>query len=457
MSVSPARKAAYEVLQRVERGRDFASDVLRAPDFSSLSEPDQSLATELVLGVLRRRAELDAWITRLSSRELDYFDPAIVTILRLGVYQIRRLDRIPKSAAVNEAVEMAKAARKRSAAGLVNAALRKCEPRRSGDGAAGDDGESLNLALPSWLAKRWRQRFGVEVERELARWSLETPGTAVRLADASDDLEAIRRELAAENVETEPSAYSFRTLVITSGTVKRTELWRKGRVLIQDEASQLVGSLVRPEAHQRVLDLCSAPGMKTSQVAADLKSGLLICCDISGRRLHSMGAVVSHPIPQTVGWYRVQLDASRPLPFVCRFDRMLLDVPCSGTGTLARNPEIKWRLRPEDIARLSELQKRMLRNALPLLVPGGRLVYATCSLEREENEDVVAHALAGTSGFGRLARTELIHEWPTLAPLFDDEGYFRTRPDLHGTDGFFAAVISRLGTSGRVNPPLRLD
>jgi len=416
---------------------------LRAPEVSSLSEPDQNLTTELVLGVLRRRAELDAWIRRLSGKELDYFDSEIVTILRLGVYQVRQLDRVPKSAAVNEAVETAKAARKRSAAGLVNAVLRKCDPPPRMFAPATADTESLRLALPAWLVERWRQRFGAEVETALARQSLEAPRIAVRLADASGDLEAIRRELAAENVGTEASAYSPHALVITSGTVTRTRIWRAGRLVIQDEASQLVGSLVAPEAHQRVLDLCCAPGMKTSQVAADLKDGLLIASDISARRLSSMGAMVRHSIPATVGWFRVRLDASLPLPFACRFDRILLDAPCSGTGTLARNPEIKWRLNPKDIARLSELQVRMLRGALPTLAPGGRLVYATCSLEREESEGVVESALAEASGFRRLTRAELVREWPTFEPLFDNEGYFRTRPDLHGTDGFFAAVISR--------------
>jgi 16S rRNA (cytosine967-C5)-methyltransferase len=443
MPVSPARQTAYEILRRVECGRDFAADLLRAPAVSWLSETDQGLVTELVLGVLRRRAELDAWIARLSGRELDYFDPEIVTILRLGVYQIRQLDRVPKSAAVNEAVEMAKAARKGSAAGLVNAVLRKCDPPLRVAARATVDPQSVRLALPLWLSGRWKQRFGVEAEDGLARRSLETPRTAVRLVNARDDVDAVRHELAREGVEAEPSAYSPSALVISGGAVTRTNLWKAGRVVIQDEASQLVASLVRTEAHQRVLDLCAAPGMKTSAVAADLNEGLLITGDISARRLRSMEAVVKRLIPEAVCWCRVQLDASRPLPFASWFDRILLDAPCSGTGTLARNPEIKWCLKPGDIMRLSELQARMLRGALPLLAVGGRLVYATCSLEREENEEVVECALAGANGFRRLPRAELIREWPRLASLFDNDGYFRTRPDLHSTDGFFAAVISR--------------
>jgi 16S rRNA (cytosine967-C5)-methyltransferase len=443
MPVSPARRTAYETLQRVERGHDFAADLLRAPKVSLLSEPDQSLATELVLGVLRRRAELDACIARLSGKSLHYFDPEIITILRLAVYQIRCLDRIPKSAAVNEAVEMAKAARKRSASGLVNAILRKCEPPQQSPSDADSDPETLRLALPSWLGERWTRRFGLETASALASWSLEEPRTTVRLTDAADEPEAIRRELAAEGVEAEPSLYSSRALVVVRGTVTRTKLWRERRLVIQDEASQLVGSLLRPEGGHRVLDLCAAPGMKTSQFAADLREGLLIACDRSARRLYAMAKVVEHLIPGTVRWYRVQLDASRPLPFAMRFDRILLDAPCSGTGTLARNPEIKWRLKREDIIRLSDLQVRMLPGALPMLIPGGRLIYATCSLEREENEEVVERALSEASGFRRLTRDELIAEWPKLASLFDNDGYFRTRPDLHRVDGFFAAVILR--------------
>lgn len=439
MPVSPARQAAYEILHRVERGHDFAADLLRSRKVSLLTEPDQSLTTELVFGVLRRRAELDACIERFSGRNLEYFDPEIVTILRLGVYQIRRLDRIPKSAAVNEAVEMSKAAQRRSAAGLVNAVLRKCEPPARS--AADVDRESLRLALPMWLADRWRQRFGADAENALARWSLQTPQVAVRMVAANDDHEALRGELTADGVEAQPSRYSSQAMVILRGAVIRTKPWQARQLVIQDEASQLVGSLVKPESRQRILDLCAAPGMKTLQIAADLTTGLLIACDRSARRLRSMSAAVGDLMPGAVRWCRVQLDASRPLPFGTRFDRVLLDAPCSGTGTLARNPEIKWRLNSEEIVRLAELQTRMLLGALPMLVRGGRLVYATCSLEGEENEDVVQRALTEASGFRRLTRDELITEWPTLAPLFDDEGYFRTRPDLHGTDGFFAAVI----------------
>jgi 16S rRNA (cytosine967-C5)-methyltransferase len=441
MPVSRARRVAYQVLRRVESERGFAADLLRAPAVSALAEADRNLATELTLGTLRRRAELDGWIERLSGKPLSYFDPEVITILRLGVYQIRLLDRVPKPTAVNDAVEMTKAARKSSAAGLVNAVLRKCEPGKRGAETVPDEG-ALRLALPPWLGERWTRRFGTEPALALARWSLQTPPTVVRAVGgaAADEL---RQELAAEGIPSSPARYAADALVIGHGNVTRSKAWRERRCVIQEEASQLVSALVRPEPGQRVLDLCAAPGMKTLQMAAELKRGLLISCDSSGRRLRSMTAVVEGLLPATVHWHRTQLDASVPLPFATRFDRILLDSPCSGTGTLARNPEIKWRLRMEDLARLSGIQARMLALGLEALAPGGRLVYATCSLEPEENEEVVERVLATKAGFRWLGCSELVEERAALAPLIDEAGYFRTRPDLHGMDGFCAAVILR--------------
>lgn len=440
MPVSPARSVAYRVLRQVESGRRFAADLLRAPAVSALSAADRNLVQELVLGTLRRRAELDQWIERLSGQPLAYFDPEVVAILRLGIYQVRWLERIPKSAAVNEAVEMTKAFRKRSAAGLVNAVLRKCEPAKRERAGCPVDGEALRAAIPAWLAERWARRFGAEAEAALARWSLEPPRAVVRVAGEAS-LKEVAQALAQEGIPTKPALYASRALVVEHGTITQSKLWRARQLAIQDEASQLVGSLLRPKPGQQVLDLCAAPGMKTAQLAADLGCGLLIASDRSARRLRSMRALVEGLIPPGVRWHRVELDATRSLPFSVRFDRILLDAPCSGTGTLARNPEIKWRLGPEDITRLAEMQAKMLAAALDALAPSGRLVYASCSLEPEENEEVVERVLAGKRGFRCFSQAELLRERPSLAPLFDEQGYFRTRPDLHEADGFFAAVI----------------
>ena len=440
MPVSPARRIAYQVLRRVDSSDAFAADLLRTAA-APLSEADCRLATELVLGVLRRRAELDSAIERLSGRALGYFEPEVLAVLRLGVYQIRHLSRIPKSAAVNEAVEMAKAARKGSAAGLVNAVLRKAEPA----GAAGGlDAEAVDLALPAWLRERWAARYGRDAARALASWSLQPPPVVVRVAGGRD-VEEVRAVLAAEGISARPCAFAARGLMMERGDVQHSSLLAERVIVLQEEASQVAGGLAAPGPGQRVLDLCAAPGMKTAQLAGDLTTGLLVSCDRSARRLRAMPQVLAGQMPAAVSWHRVQLDAAQSLPFAVPFDRVLLDAPCSGTGTLARNPEIKWRLNPGDLERLAAAQVRMLEYALGALAPGGRLVNATCSLEPEENEWVVEKALEGRSAFRRLGRAELAARWPRLAPLFDAEGCFRTRPDLNGTDGFFAAIVERTG------------
>jgi 16S rRNA (cytosine967-C5)-methyltransferase len=216
--------------------------------------------------------------------------------------------------------------------------------------------------------------------------------------------------------------------------------------VIQDEASQLVAELVSPEPGQRVLDLCAAPGMKAGQLAQALGAGTLVACDRSAARLRTLARLLPRCVPEAVRLSMVRLDAAEPLPFGEKFDRILLDAPCSGTGTLARNPEIKWRLSLQDITRLAVLQATMLRNALPTLAAGGQLVYATCSLEPEENEGVVEKVLKEQTAFRAHSSDELAVKHPNLIPLFNSQGYFRTRPHQHPMDGFSAVVIVRKGS-----------
>jgi 16S rRNA (cytosine967-C5)-methyltransferase len=447
MPISAARKVAFQVLRRVESGRAFAVDLLARPQVSALREVDRKLATELVMGALRWRGELDFEIQRLSRKPLEYFDPEILTILRLGVYQIRFLERIPKSAVVNEAVELAKAVGKRSAAGLVNAVLRKCEPptrrRTVREREEPDAGvlASVRRSFPPWLLERWERNFGTKAANALTWASNTVPHATIRVCDC--DREEVKAQLAAEGISAEPGRYSSQSLTVRSGNVQSSRLLGEGRVVIQDEASQLVAALVAPKRGDRVLDLCAAPGIKTRQLADALGQGTLVACDLSVPRLRTMARLVPGRIPAAVSLDVVRLDARRGLPFGCVFDRVLLDAPCSGTGTLARNPEIKWRTQPSDLLRLAAAQETMLRNVLAVLTPGGRLVYATCSLEPEENEQVVGTVLGEAEEFRLLTTAELVAEFPALAPLFDSHGYFRTRADLHAMDGFFAAVIVR--------------
>ena len=456
MPISPARRTAYEILWRVENGREFAVNLLQRPEVSALKEADRRLATEIIMGALRWRGELDFQIERLSGKSVRGLDSEVLAILRLSVYQIRFLERVPKRAVVNDAVELTKSARKRSAAGFVNAVLRKCEApnhrvlQNRIEDLSAENRASVRRAYPEWLLTRWKTitatttETGEEGALRLAYASLATPPTTLRVSDPAASLDDVRRELEKEGVATSCCEYAeARGLKVESGQVQNTRAYREGRLVIQDEASQLVAEFVSPEAGQRILDLCAAPGMKAAQLAQMLGTGALIACDRSAERLRTLKKLLPRWVPEGVRLSMVRLDAARELPLAKKFDRILLDAPCSGTGTLARNPEIKWRLRPEDITRLAEMQATMLRNALPLLARDGQLVYATCSLEPEENEGVVEKALSESPGFRVLTACELTLRHPRLIPLFDSRGYFWTRPDQHSMDGFNAAVIVR--------------
>ncbi|MBI1941414.1 MAG: 16S rRNA (cytosine(967)-C(5))-methyltransferase RsmB [Acidobacteria bacterium] len=349
MPISPARQSAYRILRRVDSGRAYAVDLLHSAQVSGLREADRRLATEIVMGVLRWRGELDFRLAQLSGKPMKYFDPEVRTILRMGIYQIWFLERVPKSAAVNESVELVKAAGKRSAAGLVNAVLRKCQPaaRRARLLEANTEYiESAMRSLPDWLRERWAGHFGIEALRSLAVAGVSVPPTTLRVAGANRD--KVEEELRHHGIQSSRGLFSAQALIVRSGNVLDAAALREGRAVIQDEASQLVAALLAPKAGERVLDLCAAPGIKTGQLAEALGRGSLVACDVSAKRLRSMTELSRMSISPGARLDLVRLDAARQLPFGRKFDRILLDAPCSGTGTLARNPEIKWRLRPGD-------------------------------------------------------------------------------------------------------------
>lgn len=380
MAVSPARLVAYEVLRAADNG-GYASDLLAARS-RGLDSRDAGLAAEIVFGALRFQAQLDFLIRHYSGRPAERLDPEVRIALRMAVYQMRWLERVPAHAAVGQSVDLIKRARKRSAAGFANAVLRKVtrDPVEWPDRAT-------DLSHPAWMLERWECQHGSETAAAIARANLAAPEHYIRVPAGATPPEG------AEPAGV-PGCYRL-------GTAD------PGRYRLQDIGSQSIVPLLRLEPGQRFLDLCAAPGNKTSQA---LEAGVrAVACDIHPHRIAMLKGLAADLLV---------LDGSRPLPFGRRFDRILLDAPCSGTGTLARNPEIKWRLREADIAALHNLQVELLAQARSVLAPGGLLVYSTCSLEREENQDVVATVPAS------LVR-EVVSRLPGRDP----------------GDGFFAAVI----------------
>jgi 16S rRNA (cytosine967-C5)-methyltransferase len=329
VTLSPPRAVAFDILQKVGKG-GYASDLLleRTP---ALDQRDAALTHEIVFGVLRYRAQLDHLIHHYAGRT-PKLDPEVRTALRMGIYQLRYLDRVPPHAAVSESVQLVKRARKTSAAAFVNAILRQVDrdplswPTRE-----------IELSCPEWLLARWERRYGAETAAAIARAALIEPEKYVRITTTGE-----RR---------------------------------------QDIGAQTIVPLLDLHPGLRLLDLCAAPGNKTAQAVE--AGARVIAADLHFQRLAPLKSLTPD---------LVVLDGTRPLPFTPAraFDRILIDAPCSGTGTLARNPEIKWRLTPADLEDLPRRQSALLANALALLVHGGILVYATCSLEPEENEAVTA-------------------------------------------------------------------
>jgi len=418
--------AAFEILRRVADGA-YASVLLAAKE-DELTTRDRALCHELVLGVLRWQLWLDRLIQHYTKRDVGQLDLSVRLILRLGLYQLRFLTRVPASAAVNESVNLVRFARLRSADTFVNAVLRRATREPEVDPAANipDPLERLAVASshPRWLIERWVNAFGAPEAEAFAHANNEPAPVAFRVvhsrASESEVCQRLR-DAGASLVASEIVNGAWR---VSGGAAVLAQLARGGEIYLQDEASQLVAAVVGAQPQERILDLCAAPGSKAT-LMADLTrdSAVIVAGDIHQHRLRTV--VSSADLQRFTGIHCVTLDGLQPLPFPeGTFDRVLLDAPCSGTGTLRRNPEIRWRISPADIADLARRQTQLLFNAAQVLKPGGRLVYSTCSVEPDENEAVVQTFLDNNERF-------------TLSDSV------RTWTHREGTDGFFVSTFGR--------------
>jgi 16S rRNA (cytosine967-C5)-methyltransferase len=432
--------AAFNILLRVERESAYAVELLHGFLLDELSPVDRNLATEIVVGVLRWRSVLDETIAHLSFTPFRKLDFEVLTALRMGVYQKQFLTKVPAHAAVNETVELVKQAKKVSAAGLANAVMRKVksaayDPRASN--LTGAEYLSSALAHPKWLVERWMKELGDINAKLVCEYDQRIPATVLRISGA--EVEAL---LLDQGIQLASGALMATARVVTSGDLTATQLFRDGQVFVQDEGSQLVAALVGKG--RRILDCCAAPGGKTSAMATRLPEAEIVATE-----LHPHRATLLRRLAPQQNVEVVTADALA-LPYGADFDRVLADVPCSGTGTLARNPEIKWKLKPEDLLDLQTRQIGILRAAMRHVSPGGRLVYSTCSLEPEENEQVIASCLPANSEFKIIpVRTELqrLREsgelvWNNIDELINGD-FLRTIPGVHPCDGFFAAILER--------------
>lgn len=455
---APARVAAFEALRAVGSGSTTLGDALAHQRSRLTNERDRALASEIALGTLRWRAALDHAVAWAAGRPLDQIDPAVLHVLRLSAYQLLHLDRVPASAVVDDAVDLTRRAGHARAAGFVNAVLRGLSrqrrritwpPRPSSDTPTDPasreralDFLAITLSHPRWLAARWLDRYGLEAADRWARFNNGRAPLTVRINTLRTTREALVSRLRAQGVIVEPTRRARHGLTVSSGHPLSTDVNDAGLFVVQDESSQLVTELVGATPGQRLLDACASPGNKTVALASDMNDrGFIVAADVKRARMKLLARTVQASGATCVR--RIQADLRRPLPFRAEFDGVLVDAPCSGLGTVRRDPDIKWRRHESELPILAEAQRAMLGNAAPVVRPGGRLVYATCSSEPEENERVVEAFLRERHGF---AKVDLRQE-PTLPPalqeLMDAEGYFRTLPHLHGLEAFFGAVLTR--------------
>jgi 16S rRNA (cytosine967-C5)-methyltransferase len=421
--VSPARVAAFNILQQVESGA--FSSVLLATAEPKLDPIDRALCHELVLGVLRWQLFLDRVAEHFSKRRIESLDSPVRIALRMGLYQLRFLSRIPASAAVNEAVSLVRSARLSSATAFVNAVLRRAIREADFNPAAHVSDPLEKIAVqtshPVWLIQRWAGSFGIAEAEAFAKANNAVPPTAFRVVGNRADRDEVLAKLSAAGAVIEESQLAKGAWRVAGATSLVRELSAAGKIYLQDEASQFVAQVMDVKAGERVLDLCAAPGGKTTLMAGHAgDEAMIIATDRSETRMATV--VTTTRLHQLKGIRPVLLDAVETLPFRAgSFDKVLVDAPCSGTGTLRRNPEIRWRLAETDIGAFAEVQKKILRNATKAVKPGGRLVYSTCSVEREENEQVI-------DAVGEdLRAVETIRTWP----------------HVHNCDGFFIATSIR--------------
>ena len=451
--IAPARRAAYEVLRAVSDDTlDLPAALARARD--ALRDPrDRALAGEIAIGVLRWRGALDAMIVTLARRPLARLDREVTDILRLGLYQLWQLQRVPPSAVVDDAVELTRVAHRGRASALVNASLRAftrtsadrllpkapADPARSRKQAL----EYLSTALshPLWLVERWLDRYGFDATAEWLKFNNSAAPLTLRVNTLRTATAAVREALGASAVTTDPARYAPDALVVCEGNPLATRSFAAGEFIVQDEASQLVAHMAAARAGERVLDACAAPGGKTVVMAAESGGrALIVAADVRRRRV----ALLAETLRRTaVAAHVLQMDLRRPVPLAPVFDCVLVDAPCSGLGTVRRDPDIKWRRDAAALPVLAAAQRALVANAAGAVRPGGRLVYATCSSEPEENDEVIDGFLQQVPAFVPMARADIerLPRGGALSQVCDEHGRLRTLPFQHGLEAFFAAVV----------------
>lgn len=430
------------ILRRAEEG--VFADALLDEARAVFDARDSALLLELVYGVLRNRTLLDSWLNQLSARPLDRTDAWTRNILRLGAYQLLFLDRIPPSAAVNTAVELAKTRGRKQ--GYINGLLRNLDRKRSELAKPGQDDPVRRLSVlfshPAWLVRRWVARYGVDAAEKILAKNNEPAPLVIRANRLRTSRERLRSALRAEGVESRETAYAPDGLELgPCGRMRALAAYQEGLFMVQDEAAQLISLMLAPAPGAAVLDACAAPGGKATHIAELMSNrGAVTALENDPVRIGKisenssrLGTTIVAPVPGDARAYQ-----GGP------FDHLLIDAPCTGLGVLRRHPDGRWSRNEEHIRERAAVQRAILAHCAGLLQPGGSLVYATCTTEPEENEEIIDAFLEGQGANFRIddPRPYL----PEKASEFvDTRGFLRTHRNNNGMDGFFGARLLKKG------------
>ncbi|KAF0121116.1 MAG: 16S rRNA (cytosine967-C5)-methyltransferase [bacterium] len=448
--IKSARQIALEILEKVETQGAYAdislNTALRKSDF--LTPLDRAFITELVYGSLRWRGRIDWVISRFSKITAKKLDPWILNIMRLGVYQLLFLTKVPPFAAVNESVKLAEIYGGKGKTGFVNANLRAVE--REWDKVEYPDIErdpgfhiSVVYSHPLWMVKRWLKYYGIEATINFCQSNNETPPVTIRTNTLKVSRQELFNSLKKDVNEISLTQCSPEGIQIRGASdITALPPFDRGWFQVQDEASQLMAHIIAPKPGERVLDACSAPGGKTAHIAQLMENGgEIFALDINSSRL-----TLIEENCKRLGITNVKVfnqDASFPLGFSGKFNRILVDAPCSGMGVLRRNPDSKWKRSEEGIVPLKRLQLSILNNLADYLKEDGVMVYSTCTVTPEENEEVIDDFLAGNPEFVLDSISDVLPAG--CSSLVDNRGFFKSYPHLHNMDGFFAARLIKRG------------
>ncbi len=448
--VSPARKAALRVLLAVEKDGAYANLELRKLTRTlKLGHSDMALLTELVYGTLRRQGTLDWVIEQYSTVPVSKMNYTIRTIIRMGVYQLLYLDRVPSRAACSEAVELAKSRGIHGLSGFVNALLRSISRSKDSISYPDPDKElalylSIKYSHPLWLVERWLMRFGKEETASLCAVNNEPPPVVLRCNTLKTTPGHLRKKLKEEGLKVRPSALVPEGIIVEKRSfLPELKSFRDGYYAVQDESSMIASSVLNPVPGAFVIDACSGPGGKTTHLAQLMKNrGRILALDVHEHRLKLVDGACRR-LGMTIVKTR-HLDA-RELPNKLseRADYILVDVPCSGLGVIRRRPELRWRVERGDLSRHAVQQMEILGQASKCLKTGGLLLYSTCSTEPEENIGVVNSFLMEYTGF---KSEELRLPFPLVNSrdkIDVKKGFLQLLPHQHGTDGFFLACLRK--------------